>query len=535
MIKKVLKTIVFLAIGSMMFFWVQDILILDDFGGGTPEKAIAGYDAVESNTVDVLIFGASHPEFGISPMQLYENTGIVSYNLASGAQPIEISYYFLKEALKKQTPKIVLLDPGDLFSDKDDIYNGAWRNVFDKFPLDDVKLELAMDYGSRNGGDGFLSVFFPIISYHDRWNQLTKNDFAPHWKGMYYTGGQLLVSVVNPTAATVGEMEYNLQRFRSDGGGNTVTVSNGIETTSNDNSALFLPEISEAKWSYLSKFKELCENVGAELLLVKIPTLREHWNGGWNSEYSAVLKEYAAAEDITFIDLSCDYDLVNYMTDTYDAGRHLNCRGAEKVTAFLGDYLSSIITPSANNGLYDAMLVRYNKALDVAMLESEMDFYSYVDRLSANLDRYNIYIVASDEYIQGMTDADYDLLANKLGLQVIRDPKYADSYVAIIEKGDLLYESRSNREIDYSTKVGGASVELTSAGFFVGSGCSIKIDETEYAQDGRGLNFVVYDIESDLVVDSVSWNTHETNKPATRNGTKVDDFLRTYESATCFD
>lgn len=529
-----LKAIAFLAIGVMLFGCVQDIFILDDYGGGTPEKAIAGYKSIKSNTVDVLIFGNSHPEFGFSPMRLYEDTGIVSYNMATGAQPIEISYYFLKEALKSQTPKLVLLDPGGLFFDEEDIYNGAWRNVFDKFPLDEVKLELAKDYGNRSGGDGFLSVFFPIIAYHDRWNMLTSKDFAPHWNGMYYTAGELLVSVVKPTTAKVGDMEYNLNRLRTDGEGYSVAVNDGEKHTSKEFDALFTSEISESNWSYLLKIKNLCEDAGAELVLVKIPTLQEHWDSGsWNSEKSAVLKEYAANDDITFIDLLCDYDLIDYTTDTYDAGTHLNCRGAGKVTAFLGDYLSSKITPSSNE-LYDEMLIRYNKALDIAMLESEMDFYNYVDRLSENLDKYNIYIVAREEYILGMTDDDYAFLSDKLGFQVMQDAKYADSYIAVIEGGDLSYEEISNRKITYSAKVDDMSVELTSAGFFVEPECSIKIDGTEQTQDETGLNFVVYDIESGLVVDSVTWNTHLSSKPATRNWTKVDDYLRSYESAMCF-
>ena len=130
-ILNVFKPSVFLAIGFFIFLYIQDVLTVDDLNNGTSEKAILGFNALEEDSADVLILGTSHPEFGISSMKLYENTGIVSYNLSSSQQPIEVSYYVLKRAFETQSPKVVLLDPEALFNDGSELKNAVWRIQMD--------------------------------------------------------------------------------------------------------------------------------------------------------------------------------------------------------------------------------------------------------------------------------------------------------------------------------------------------------------------------------------------------------------------
>ena len=48
------------------------------------------------------------------------------------------------------------------------------------------------------------------------------------------------------------------------------------------------------------------------------------------------------AKNIDFVDMNTlkgDY-AIDWSTDTRDGGRHLNCKGAEKVSAYLGKYIS---------------------------------------------------------------------------------------------------------------------------------------------------------------------------------------------------
>ena len=63
-----------------------------------------------ANSIDVLTVGTSLAYAGINTNVLWEEYGIASYNLCSAEQPFWVSYYTIKEALKTQRPKLILLD-----------------------------------------------------------------------------------------------------------------------------------------------------------------------------------------------------------------------------------------------------------------------------------------------------------------------------------------------------------------------------------------------------------------------------------------
>ena len=62
------------------------------------------------NSIDVLVLGTSAGYAGVNTAVLWEKYGISAYNLCSAQQPYWISYYYLVEVLKTQTPKLILLD-----------------------------------------------------------------------------------------------------------------------------------------------------------------------------------------------------------------------------------------------------------------------------------------------------------------------------------------------------------------------------------------------------------------------------------------
>ena len=59
----------------------------------------------EKNTIDVMVFGSSIAYCDVIPASIYEKTGATCYIIASAEQTIPISYYYLKQALKTQSPK----------------------------------------------------------------------------------------------------------------------------------------------------------------------------------------------------------------------------------------------------------------------------------------------------------------------------------------------------------------------------------------------------------------------------------------------
>ena len=98
------KVICFLLIGIILFQGSQRLFkpkwfpYDDSYDAGK----MRGYLNEKKDSIDILICGASHASRGIYPMELYEKYGFKSYNLSTSGQPIEATYYLLKEAFLTQ-------------------------------------------------------------------------------------------------------------------------------------------------------------------------------------------------------------------------------------------------------------------------------------------------------------------------------------------------------------------------------------------------------------------------------------------------
>ncbi|MGI6124175.1 MAG: hypothetical protein ACOYIG_08305, partial [Acetivibrionales bacterium] len=259
-------------------------------------------------------------------------------------------------------------------------------------------------------------------------------------------------------------------------------------------------------------------------------------DSSWTEVKSDMIHKVANDHGLTFVDLLYDVNIgVDFTIDTYDAGVHMNIRGAEKVTAYLGSYLlENHDLRQQNNTQYDEMLQEYRKVRKIAMLQSEKDFYEFIKLLAANSDKWTVFISAYDEYTEALDESDYTFLRDKLGLNLIANGGFADSYVAVIKNGEVEYEAVSGRRIEYNTWVNGQPVYICSSGWYSIPHSAIKIDGTEYSPTSYGLNFVVYDNEAGLPIASMAFNTRYKEKPLKQGGWTYR-MLRNYESKICFE
>ena len=82
----------------------------------------------------------------------------------------------------------------------------------------------------------------------------------------------------------------------------------------------------------------LCEEKGVRLVLIKAPSLYPYWYGQWEEQ----IEDYAARRGlsyINFLELTDEIGL-DFTTDTYDSGLHLNLYGAEKLSRRFGQWLT---------------------------------------------------------------------------------------------------------------------------------------------------------------------------------------------------
>ena len=88
---------------------------------------------------------------------------------------------------------------------------------------------------------------------------------------------------------------------------------------------------------YLDKIRELCEQKNIPLVLIKAPSIYPVWYEKWEQQ----IEDYAAQYKLPYLNYleMADEIGIDWNTDTYDGGLHMNLYGAEKCADHLGQYL----------------------------------------------------------------------------------------------------------------------------------------------------------------------------------------------------
>lgn len=271
-----------------------------------PEGSFISDYYKEENNHDVIFLGDCEAYTTFSPMTLFENYGITSYVRGNSQQLINGSFYVLKETLKYEKPKIVVLSVGLMRYDKQvkEEYN---RLLLDKMRWSREKIELIKT--SMLEEESFLSYIFPLLRYHDRITKLENDDFKYIFNDKVVShNGFIINQNVKPLTSLPSRKPLNNYNF------------------------------SESNLDYLEKIYNLCKENNITLILEKSPTMYPFWY----DEYESQIKDFAKKYQIDYYNLLEDKDKIgiDYNLDTYDSGVHLNLEGAIKTTNYFGKILS---------------------------------------------------------------------------------------------------------------------------------------------------------------------------------------------------
>lgn len=317
----------------------------------------AGFYHEPARTLDVLFLGSCNMYSSVSPVLLYEKYGITGYAFCCPDQEMSTSYTYLKEALKTQDLKAVVVE--SLFltatnSQKREYYN---RYAFDYTPLNLNKLTLAMETSTRESSwmrqydrtapDSLLTFagyVFPLLRYHSR-NDLSKTDLTFFLKNNlynFYKGG------FPEYAYTTNDGNYYSKVFNGD-------------------------KINELSQKYVPKIKALCEEHGIPLIIVKSPNYAR-W--GYDDKQTKIVRDFAAELGVPFLDYHLpqynNYEIYDY---GYQTGR-LNVYGVRKFSDTMGAYLTEKV------GLQPTVLSEEDKAAWDACVEK---YYRVAKEKGCNL------------------------------------------------------------------------------------------------------------------------------------------------------
>ena len=309
--------------------------------------------------IDVLFLGDSHACSDIYPLELWRDYGIASYNLASYNLSVPASYWVMRNALLACHPKLIVLDVNQIWlqeklnESSNDLHTGL-----DGFPLNLTKLETILDLmddpqltdkDGQRFSDLRAEFLFPFIKYHARWSDLNEEDLHPNYDREL--GGERNIGVAKPDAYEI------------------------------------TPDAAEESgfgFVYLRRILDFCRDAGIRVLLTNLPYPCRNSNDEqlYTNAVASVAEEYGVEYvDFVFLD-----KVVDYGTDCYDPGSHLNPSGAWKVTDYLGEHLSEAYGMPDHRGedayaSWEAEYAVYEE-MKLQSLSREPDPYSYLMLLS---------------------------------------------------------------------------------------------------------------------------------------------------------
>lgn len=277
-------------------------------------KSLHGVDQMRylyyqpDHTIDVLFLGSSHVYCNVNTQVLWEEQGMAAYLCASAQQPLWNSYYALKEALKTQSPKLVVLDmycPSRFYEDYQPEWNdenlAGMRFSFNKYQA--VRASAETDRAE-------LLLGFP--RYHTRYDRLEAEDFRnflwnrpeqARWKG--YTA----------LVTNVGLTEYDY------------SYVTGVR------------EMTEKSQEYFDRIEQLTREKGIALALISAPYLPEeqdmevyHYIERLAEERGLLFLNYNTVERYREIGIDYALDFADFT--------HLNEQGSVKYTKHLGSWLA---------------------------------------------------------------------------------------------------------------------------------------------------------------------------------------------------
>lgn len=270
---------------------------------------------------DLLFIGDCEVYESFIPAVLWQEYGISSYVRGSAQQLVWQSYYMLEDTLRCETPQVVVFNVLSLK------YGQPQKETYNRMTLDGMEwssVKADAIRASMTEEESFLTYLLPALRYHSRWDELTRED----WKYAFSAG------------EPVSDSGYLMQ-----------TDVKPVTPESLESARAWLePQVSalpETAMEWLDKLRLLCADRGIELVLIKAPT--NHPRYFWYDEWDREIRAYAAEHELLYCNMISEEEIgLDWTTDTYDEGLHLNLTGAEKLTRWFGQYLR---TTDALSGL----------------------------------------------------------------------------------------------------------------------------------------------------------------------------------------
>lgn len=261
----------------------------------------------EQDSMDVVFFGSSMAYCNVIPAVIWENSGISSYVMAGPEQTLGITYYYVKEMFRHQSPSAVMVEISGI------IYgqyasDGAIKANIGYMPYNINRFGATINAAPQSE---WLGLFFPLYNYHDRWSKLNADDYQIGLEGydIDLLAGYNFLSQSNPQPEMRGRsFEQTAEEYQ-----------NNI--------------------SYLDQIAQLCLEHNCRPIFY-ISASYAYFAEDYLQQLQTDIANIEGAEFINFMDYIGQLGIDNE-TDFYDI-LHFNYRGAEKFSIFLANTINKL-------------------------------------------------------------------------------------------------------------------------------------------------------------------------------------------------
>ncbi len=308
MIKEIVKTIGFFLMGFVIYLGVKELLGPFDENA---EMMFDGYYSQQEDTMDAVFIGNSHIYKFWQGAFAWDELGMASSNLATSAMPASAMKNVMIEALKTQSPKVVVLDATPFASEDKSLErkNNKIHLLLDNMKFSWNRVEMIENYCkfSEVSGMDKLQYYFPIMQFHPRWKELSKTDFLkthPSYLNSNYQKSWMSKGLEEDTPHTITEERQKVG------------------------------ELNEAA---LRDLLEWCKGQEVEVLFVAMPILR-------TVNLARINYVGDIIEEAGFAFVNCNdkewYDSFGFQEkDDFQDVNHTNIKGSYKFTTVFGEYL----------------------------------------------------------------------------------------------------------------------------------------------------------------------------------------------------
>ncbi len=411
-IGNIIKTALFLSIVAAILYGANFVLKLKSIDGCYVAQM---FEKQAPDTVDVVFIGSSHMYTDVNPAVLWTEYGIASYDLAGSNQPLWNTYYYMKEAIEKQSPELVVVD----------LYRATeTANVIDEARIAMNTLGLAQGenrigniYASVEDEEDAMDYILGYPVYHTRYESLSESDFKLYNgdpNGENYKG-------FNENCISVTEFE-------------SFADFSAVEDTL---------ELTEKNEEYLIKMMELAKETDTQLLFIVAP-----YQGIMPSDkmiFNSV-KLLAKKYGVSFVDFNEYYSQIGLdpMTDCAEWS-HLNYDGSEKFSKYLGAYILRRYSLEDHRG--DEAYVSW----DENAKHYERIAYYFKVRNTSDMEEYLKLLLEGEGYTVLISlDGIYDY--GEIGVLEMLERyglKMDDGAVTVVKEGEVLFYADDTTEEDY--------------------------------------------------------------------------------------